>query len=166
MPQITPFLWFDKEAEQAAKFYVSIFKKRSKILNVSRYGDAGPGPKGSVMVVELALLGQRVDLLNGGPHFSHSPAFSFVVSCKTQKEIDAYWKKLLAGGGRPSQCGWLTDKFGLSWQVVPEALAKLMAKKDAASSQRVMRTMLGMVKFDIAALEAAAKGNAATRAAA
>jgi predicted 3-demethylubiquinone-9 3-methyltransferase (glyoxalase superfamily) len=166
MPKIVPFLWFDTEALEAAKFYVSVFKTKSRILKVSRYGDAGPGPKGSVMVVEAELLGQRVQLLNGGPHYALSPAFSFMVPCKTQKEVDAYWKKLLAGGGRPSRCGWLTDRFGLSWQVVPEALGKLMASKDAAKSQRVMQAMLGMVKLDVAGLEAAARGGATKRAAA
>ena len=120
MQKITPFLWFDDQAEAAAKFYVSVFKKRSKILSVSRYGDAGPGPKGSVMVVEFQLEGQRFLALNGGPTFKLSPAFSFVVTCKTQKKMDTYWKKLTSGGGVPNQCGWLTDKFGLSWQIVPD----------------------------------------------
>jgi predicted 3-demethylubiquinone-9 3-methyltransferase (glyoxalase superfamily) len=159
MPKIVPFLWFDTQALEAAKFYVSVFKgPKSKILNVSRYGETGPGPKGSVMVVDFQIDGQRVQALNGGPHFSFSPAFSFSISCKTQKEIDGYWKKLLAGGGKESQCGWLTDKFGFSWQVVPEVMDKLMATKDAAKANRVMAAMLNMVKLDIAALEAAAKG--------
>jgi predicted 3-demethylubiquinone-9 3-methyltransferase (glyoxalase superfamily) len=158
MPRITPFLWFDKEAEQAAKFYVSVFKGRSKILTVSRYGSAGPGPEGSVMVVEFMLDGQRYQALTGGPLFKFSPAFSLVVTCKTQREIDLYWKKLLAGGGKPSQCGWLTDKFGFSWQIVPEQLERLIASKDAGKSQRAMAAMMKMVKLDIAALEAAAKG--------
>jgi predicted 3-demethylubiquinone-9 3-methyltransferase (glyoxalase superfamily) len=158
MPQITPFLWFDKEAEQAAKFYVSIFKKRSKILNVSRYGDAGPGPKGSVMVVEFQLDGQRFQALNGGPIYQPSPAFSLVVTCETQREIDFYWKKLTAGGGKPVQCGWLVDKFGLSWQVVPRILDKLLTDRDAERSQRAMAAMLKMVKLDIKGLLDAAKG--------
>jgi predicted 3-demethylubiquinone-9 3-methyltransferase (glyoxalase superfamily) len=156
MKPITPFLWFDKEAEQAAKFYVSVFKGRSKILNVSRYGDTGPGPKGSVMVVDFQLDGQRFSALNGGPVFTHSPAISFVVRCKTQREIDAYWKKLLAGGGQPSQCGWLTDKFGVSWQVVPDILLTTLAGKDKAMADRIMAAQMKMVKFDIAALKAAA----------
>jgi predicted 3-demethylubiquinone-9 3-methyltransferase (glyoxalase superfamily) len=156
MKPITPFLWFDKEAEQAAKFYVSVFKGRSKILDVSRYGDTGPGPKGSVMVVDFQLDGQRFSALNGGPVFTHSPAISFVVRCKTQKEIDTYWKKLLAGGGQPSQCGWLTDKFGVSWQIVPDLLLKTLAGKDKAMADRIMAAQMKMVKFDIAALEAAA----------
>lgn len=159
MPKIVPFLWFDTQALEAAKFYVSVFKSpKSKVLNVSRYGETGPGPKGSVMVVDFQIDGQRVQALNGGPHFSFSPAFSFSISCKTQKEIDGYWKKLLAGGGKESQCGWLTDKFGFSWQVVPEKMDKLMATKDAAKASRVMAAMMKMVKLDIAALEAAAKG--------
>jgi predicted 3-demethylubiquinone-9 3-methyltransferase (glyoxalase superfamily) len=156
MKPITPFLWFDKEAEQAAKFYVSVFKGKSKILNVSRYGDAGPGPKGSVMVVDFQLDGQRFSALNGGPVFKHSPAISFVVRCKTQKEIDAHWKKLLAGGGQPSQCGWLTDKFGVSWQIVPDVLLLTLAGKDKAKADRIMAAQMQMVKFDIAALKAAA----------
>src|SRR5260221_9581772 len=119
MQKITPFLWFDTQAEEAAKLYVSVFKKKSKILRVARYDDAGPGPKGAVMVVDFELEGQRFQALNGGPQFKFSPAFSFVVGCKTQKEVDYYWDKLIANGGAPSQCGWLTDKFGLSWQIVP-----------------------------------------------
>jgi len=156
MQKIVPFLWFDNQAEEAAKFYVSVFKKGSKVLEVSRYGDAGPGPKGSVMVVEFQLEGQRFQALNGGPQFKFSPAFSFVVRCKTQKEVDNYWTKLTAGGGAPSQCGWLTDKFGLSWQIVPEALGKLYASKDKAKVSRVMTAMLKMSKLDIRQLEAAA----------
>jgi predicted 3-demethylubiquinone-9 3-methyltransferase (glyoxalase superfamily) len=161
MPKIVPFLWFDTQALEAAKFYVSVFKgPKSKILKVARYGEAGPGPKGSVMVVDFQIDGQRVQALNGGPLFKFSEAFSFSITCKTQKEIDGYWKKLLAGGGKESQCGWLTDQFGFSWQVVPEQMEKLMATKDAAKANRVMSAMLKMVKLDIAALEAAAKGGA------
>jgi predicted 3-demethylubiquinone-9 3-methyltransferase (glyoxalase superfamily) len=167
MPKIVPFLWFDTQALEAAKFYVSVFKgPKSKILNVSRYGESGPGKKGSVMVVDFLIDGQRVQALNGGQYYSLSPAFSFSISCKTQKEIDGYWKKLLAGGGKESQCGWLTDKFGLSWQVVPEKMEKLIATKDAAKAQRVMAAMMKMVKLDIAALEAAAKAAPAKRKAA
>jgi predicted 3-demethylubiquinone-9 3-methyltransferase (glyoxalase superfamily) len=157
MQKITSFLWFDTEAEEAAKFYVSVFKKKSKIVSVSRYGDAGPGPKGSVMVVEFLLEGQRFLALNGGPQFKFSPAFSFVVSCKTQKEIDFYWSKLVAGG-MPSACGWLTDKFGLSWQIVPELIGKIMGRKDAVKTNRVMTAVLQMQKLDLATLEAAARG--------
>jgi predicted 3-demethylubiquinone-9 3-methyltransferase (glyoxalase superfamily) len=162
MPKITPFLWFDTQAEEAAKFYVSVFKKGSKILKVSRYGEGGPGAKGSVMVVELLLDGQRIQALNGGPHFKFSPAFSFVVPCKTQKEVDTYWARLLAGGGQPSQCGWLTDKFGFSWQIVPDVLGKLLAGKDKAKSDRVMAAMMKMVKLDVRGLEAAAADDPAT----
>ncbi|HEX4404963.1 MAG TPA: VOC family protein [Polyangia bacterium] len=158
MKPITPFLWFDKEAEQAAKFYVSVFKKKSKIINVTRYGSTGPGAKGTVMVVDFEVNGQRFSALNGGPIFKHSPAISFVVHCKTQKEIDTYWKKLLAGGGQPSQCGWLTDKFGVSWQIVPDLLLKTLVGKDKAKAERIMAAQMKMVKFDVAALEAAAKG--------
>jgi predicted 3-demethylubiquinone-9 3-methyltransferase (glyoxalase superfamily) len=163
MPKITPFLWFDTQALDAAKFYVSVFKKKSKILSVSRYGGEGPGPGGSVMVVDFQLEGQRCQALNAGPIFKLSPAFSFVVNCKTQKEVDYYWTKLLSGGGQPSQCGWLTDRFGLSWQIVPEMMAKVYAGKDAAAAQRMMAAMLKMVKLDIAALEAAAKGGPAEK---
>jgi len=159
MQKITSFLWFDTEAEQAAKFYVSVFKKKSKILSVARYGDDAPGPKGSVMVVEFLLEGQRFMALNGGPVYKLSPAFSFMVSCKTQKEIDYYWDKLVTGGA-PSACGWLTDKFGLSWQIVPEIVGKVMASKDAAKTNRFMAALMPMVKLDLATLEAAAKGSA------
>ncbi len=155
--KITPFLWFDKQAEEAAQFYVSIFKN-SKILNVSRYGDAGPGPKGSVMVVNFQIAGQEFTALNGGPLFKFSEAFSFVVNCENQQEVDEYWDKLTSGGGQESQCGWLKDKFGFSWQIVPTALAKLMSDKDPANASRVMQTLLQMKKIDIATLEEAAKG--------
>jgi predicted 3-demethylubiquinone-9 3-methyltransferase (glyoxalase superfamily) len=163
MQKITPFLWFDDQAEAAAKFYVSVFKKKSKIVSMSRYGDAGPGPKGSVMVVELQLEGQRFLFLNGGPHFKFTPAFSLTVTCKTQKEIDYYWNKLMSGGGAPSECGWLTDKFGFSWQIVPELISKVTAGKDAAKSNRVMTALLPMQKLDLATLEAAAKGTRGTK---
>jgi len=155
--KITPFLWFDKQAEEAAQFYASIFKN-SKILNVSRYGDAGPGPKGSVMVINFQLAGQEFTALNGGPLFKFSEAFSFVVNCENQQEVDEYWSKLTSGGGQESQCGWLKDKFGFSWQIVPTALARLMSDKDPANARRVMQALLQMKKIDIATLEEAAKG--------
>jgi len=155
MQKITPFLWFDNNAEEAAQFYTSIFKN-SKILNVSRYGDAGPGPKGSVMVVNFQLEGQQFTALNGGPLFKFSEAFSFVVNCETQKEIDEYWNKLTSGGGKESECGWLKDKFGFSWQIVPSALGKLMS--DPKNANRVMQALLQMKKLDIATLEDAAEG--------
>ena len=150
--KITPFLWFDTQAEAAAQFYTSVFKN-SKILETSRYGDAGPGPKGSVMVVKFQIAGQEVTALNGGPRFKFSEAFSFVVSCENQKEIDEYWSKLTADGGQESMCGWLKDKFGFSWQIVPANMGKLM-------TPRGMQAMLKMKKIDIAALERAAEDEA------
>ncbi len=153
--KITPFLWFDNQAEEAAQFYTSIFKN-SKILKISRYGDAGPGPKGSVMVVNFQLSGQEFVALNGGPRFKFSEAFSFVVNCENQNEIDEYWSKLTADGGQESMCGWLKDKFGFSWQVVPTALDKLMSDPQKAS--RMMQALLTMRKLDIATLKAAAEG--------
>jgi predicted 3-demethylubiquinone-9 3-methyltransferase (glyoxalase superfamily) len=158
MPQkIAPCLWFDTEALEAAKFYVSVFKK-SKITSVSRYGEAGPGKEGSVMLVELKLEGQDFMALNGGKGFPHSIAISLYVNCKDQKETDALWRKLLRGGGRESQCGWLTDKFGVSWQIIPEALRKLMSTKDKEKGRRVTEAMLQMVKIDVKKLERAAAG--------
>ena len=157
MQKITPFLWFDNNAEEAAEFYVSIFKN-SKILNVSRYGDAGPGPKGSVMVVNFQLAGQEFTALNGGPQFKFSEAFSLVVNCENQKELDEYWSKLTSGGGQESQCGWLKDKFGCSWQIVPTELGKLISAKDPAKTNRVMQAVLQMKKLDIAKLRQAAEG--------
>ena len=155
--KITPFLWFDKQAEEAAQFYTSIFKN-SKILHVSRYGDGGPGPKGSVMVVNFQLAGQEFTALNGGPRFQFSEAFSFVVNCDNQQEIDEYWSKLTSGGGEESMCGWLKDKFGFSWQIVPTAFGKLMSDKYPKKVNRVMEVLLKMRKLDIAKLQAAAEG--------
>jgi len=157
MQKITPFLWFDTQAEEAAKFYVSIFPK-SKILKTARYGEAGPGPKGSVMTVEFELAGQRMIALNGGPHFKFTEAISLSVDCKDQKEVDRYWSKL-SQGGEQSMCGWLKDKYGLSWQVNPSILGKLMSDKDAKKAKRVMEAMLKMRKIDIAALKAAAEAS-------
>jgi len=154
--RISPCLWFDGQAEEAAKFYVSIFPN-SKIGRISRYGDAGPGPKGSVMTVAFTLDGQEFLGLNGGPQFKFTEAVSFTVYCDTQKEVDSYWTKLTAGGGKEVQCGWVKDRFGLSWQIVPTLLPKLAADKDPKKVERVMRSMLGMKKLDIAALKAAAK---------
>jgi len=154
MQKITPFLWFDTQAEEAAKFYASIFPN-SKILSVARYGDAGPGPKGSVMTVEFELDGQRMIALNGGPHFKFTEAISLSVDCKDQKEVDRYWTRL-SQGGQESMCGWLKDKYGLSWQVTPGILGKLISDKDAKKAKRVMEAMLKMRKIDIAALKAAA----------
>jgi len=154
MPAITPFLWFHDNAEEAANFYVSVFPN-SKILSVNRYGDAGPGAKGSVMAVSFDLDGRQFTALNGGPRYTFTPAVSFLVPCETQQEVDYYWDKLIAGG-KPSQCGWLEDKYGLSWQIVPKALFRLMQDKDSAKSQRVMKAMLQMVKLDVARLQQAA----------
>jgi predicted 3-demethylubiquinone-9 3-methyltransferase (glyoxalase superfamily) len=157
MQKITPMLWFDGQAEEAANHYVRIFKD-ARIVNVARYGDAGPGPKGSVMVVEFELQGQRFTALNGGPQFKFDEAISFVVNCKDQEEVDYYWERLTAGGGKPVQCGWLKDKFGLSWQVVPERVIELISASDPAAAARVAKAVYGMVKLDIAELERAARG--------
>jgi predicted 3-demethylubiquinone-9 3-methyltransferase (glyoxalase superfamily) len=154
MATITPFLWFDTQAEEAANFYVSIFKN-SRILEVTRYGDAGPGPKGSAMTVEFDLDGQRFIGLNGGPHFKFTEAISFSIECGTQAEVDDYWRKLTADGGQEGQCGWLRDRFGLSWQVNPKILGELLADPDPAKANRVMEAMLKMKKIDIAALKKA-----------
>ena len=154
MPTITPFLWFDDRAEEAMNFYTSIFKD-SKVGSITRYGDAGPGPKGSVMSATFQLNGQDFMALNGGPHFTFTPAISFFVSCETQEEVDELWAKL-SEGGATQQCGWLTDKFGLSWQIIPSLLGELLGDKDAAKAQRVMQAMLQMVKIDISALKQAA----------
>jgi predicted 3-demethylubiquinone-9 3-methyltransferase (glyoxalase superfamily) len=154
MQKITPFLWYETQAEEAANFYVSVFKN-AKVKSVSRYGEAGPGPKGSAMTVAFELNGQDFIALNGGPQFKFTPAISFVVSCDTQEEIDHYWEKLSAGG-RTDQCGWLADKFGLSWQVVPTILGTLLSSGDARKGQRVMQAMLQMKKLDIAKLQQAA----------
>jgi predicted 3-demethylubiquinone-9 3-methyltransferase (glyoxalase superfamily) len=156
MPKITTFLTFDNQAEEAAQLYTSIFKK-SKITSSTRYGDAGPGPKGSLMSATISLDGQELMLLNGGPTFRFSQAFSLFVSCETQAEVDEYWEKLSAGG-REVQCGWLTDRFGVSWQVIPSLLGRLLSDKDPAKAARVMRAMLKMVKIDIRGLEEAARG--------
>ena len=157
MPLITPFLWFDNNAEEAMNFYVSVFKN-SKIGKVTRYGEAGPGPAGSVMTVEFELDGQEFVGLNGGPHFKFTEAVSFTVRCETQEEIDYYWDKL-SEGGQTSRCGWLKDKFGLSWQVEPRILGDLMADKDPEKAKRVMEAMLKMDKIDIEPIKRAYEGN-------
>jgi predicted 3-demethylubiquinone-9 3-methyltransferase (glyoxalase superfamily) len=153
MQKITPCLWFDHQAEEAAKFYASIFKN-SKIGTIARYGDAGPGPKGGVMTVSFQLEGQEFLALNGGPHFKFSEAISFIVNCGTQQEVDTLWKTL-SEGGEESQCGWLKDKFGLSWQIVPTVLRELISDPDPAKSQRVMKALFQMKKLDIKALKRA-----------
>jgi predicted 3-demethylubiquinone-9 3-methyltransferase (glyoxalase superfamily) len=160
MQKITPFLWFDDNAEEAVRFYTSIFKN-SKIGKIARYDKAGEKaagrPAGSVMTVEFELDGQEFVALNGGPHFKFTEAISFVVNCETQEEVDYYWKKL-SEGGKEVQCGWLKDKCGLSWQIVPTVLGELLSDKDAVKAQRVMQAMLKMVKLDIKKLKQAAKG--------
>ena len=153
MRKITPFLWFDGNAEDAVHFYASIFKD-SKIGTVMRYGDAGPGPKGSVMTVAFELNGQEFIGLNGGPTYKFTPAVSFMVHCETQEEVDEYWDKL-SEGGAPNVCGWLQDKYGLSWQIVPTALLRMLEDKDPAKSNRVMQAMMKMTKLDISVLQAA-----------
>ncbi len=147
MQKITPFLWFDDKAEEAAKFYTSVFKN-SKIMSVTRYGTAGPGPQGKVMSVTYELAGQEFIALNGGPHFTFSPAISFFVHCETQQEIDELWQQLSAGGEQ-QQCGWLKDKFGVTWQIVPTVLGQMLQDKDARKAKNVMNAMLKMIKLDI-----------------
>jgi predicted 3-demethylubiquinone-9 3-methyltransferase (glyoxalase superfamily) len=147
MQRITPFLWFDDQAEEAANFYVSIFD-HSKIVGVTRYGEVGPGPKGSVMTVTFQLDGQEFVALNGGPHFKFTEAISFVVNCKTQEEVDGLWEKL-SEGGEKVECGWLKDKYGVSWQIVPTILGEMLSDPDPVRSQRVMKAMLQMKKIDI-----------------
>jgi len=153
--KITPFLWFDTQAEEAAEFYTSVFGN-SRVLSVTRYGDAGPGPSGSVMIVRFELDGREFVALNGGPqHFNFNESVSFVVNCSSQDEVDYFWEKLTEGG-EEGPCGWLKDKYGLSWQVVPDRLPELVSDPDPERSQRAMRAMFQMKKIDIAALERAA----------
>jgi predicted 3-demethylubiquinone-9 3-methyltransferase (glyoxalase superfamily) len=156
MQKITPFLWFDDKAEEAANFYVSIFKN-SKIGNISRYPEGSPGPKGKVMTVTFQLDGQEFIALNGGPHFTFSPAISFFVHCQTQEEVDDLWEKLSAGG-KKERCGWLKDKYGVSWQIVPTVLGQLLTDKDPARAKRVTQAMLAMDKIDIQRLKQAYAG--------
>jgi predicted 3-demethylubiquinone-9 3-methyltransferase (glyoxalase superfamily) len=156
MQKITPFLWFDNQAEEAANFYVSVFKD-SKILSLTRVGDAGPGPKGSVLTVEFELEGQTFTALNGGPQFKFTEAISLVVNCTSQEEVDYYWEKLTDGGAEV-QCGWLKDKYGLSWQITPTILIDLLQDKDAAKASRVMQAMMKMIKIDIETIKRAAAG--------
>ena len=163
MQKLTPFLWFDKNAEEAVKFYLSVFKK-GKITNIARYPEVAEDlkpdslpPAGAVMTVEFELFGQTFIALNGGPEFKFTEAISFVVNCKTQREVDYYWRKLTSGGGKPVQCGWLRDRYGLSWQITPTILGELTSSKDRAKAARVMNAMMQMVKIDIKKLTAAAK---------
>jgi predicted 3-demethylubiquinone-9 3-methyltransferase (glyoxalase superfamily) len=156
MQKITPFLWFNDNAEEAMNFYLSVFRN-SKALSVTRYGSGGPGPEGRVMTASFLLYDQEFVALNGGPLFTFSPAVSFVVNCESQEEVDELWSKL-SDGGTEERCGWLKDRFGLSWQIVPTALPKLLTDKDSQKSQRVMAAMMQMVKIDIAKLEKAYRG--------
>jgi predicted 3-demethylubiquinone-9 3-methyltransferase (glyoxalase superfamily) len=156
MQKITPFLWFDGKAEEAANFYVSIFKN-SKIDHVSRYGDAGPGPKGSVMIVSFQVEGQSFTALNGGPQYKFTPAISLFVNCQDQAEVDHLWEKLSTGGAT-QQCGWLTDKYGVTWQIIPKALMELMQDKDPVKSQRVFKAMMKMNKIEVEDLKKAYRG--------
>jgi predicted 3-demethylubiquinone-9 3-methyltransferase (glyoxalase superfamily) len=153
MQGISPFLWFDNQAEEAARFYTSIFP-RSRIVDTMRYPEGGPMPTGTVMTVTFELDGQEFIALNGGPQFTFSPAISFFVKCESQQEVDTIWDKLLAGG-QPEQCGWLRDRYGVSWQIVPVALGEMLQDKDPARAQRVMNAMLQMVKIDVDALKRA-----------
>ena len=156
MPPVTPFLWFDTEAEEAAKFYVSIFPN-SKITGVTRYGKSGPGPDGSVMTVNFELDGQRFTALNAGPQFKFTEAISFVIECQTQEDVDRYWTKLTAGG-QEVECGWLKDRYGLFWQVTPRILLEMIGDPDPAKAERVMKAMLQMKKIEIAPLKQAYEG--------
>ena len=155
--QITPSLWFDTEAEQAANFYVSVFDN-ARIVQITHYGDAGPRPAGTVLTVEFELNGQSFVGINGGPQFTFDEAVSFQIPCESQDEVDYFWD-LLSEGGAEGQCGWLKDRFGLSWQVVPTEMGEILGDPDPARSQRAMQAMLGMAKLDVAALPRAADGN-------
>jgi len=153
MQKITPFLWFDNQAEEAMNFYVSIFKN-SKVVSVTRYGEAGPGPKGTVMSATFQLEGQTFYALNGGPQFKFTPAISLFVSCETQQEVEDLWEKLSAGG-REDRCGWLQDKYGLSWQIIPTALMEMLGDKNPEKAARVMQAMLKMGKIEVEGLRRA-----------
>ena len=156
MQKITPFLWFDGKAEEAMNFYVSVFKN-SKVVRVSRYGEAGLGPKGTVMSATFQLDGQDFFALNGGPQFAFTPAISFFVNCETQQEVDEMWERL-SEGGKKERCGWLKDRYGLSWQIIPSVLGKMLQDPDAERAQRVMQAMLQMDKIDIERLKQAREG--------
>lgn len=155
--KLTPFLWLEKDAEAAANFYVSLFAD-AKIVDVARWGAGSPHPEGSVMSATVELAGQQYILFNGGPHFQLNESFSLFASCEDQAEVDHFWNALTADGGAPIQCGWLKDRFGVTWQIVPKALVRLLGDKDRAKAGRVMQAMMEMVKLDVAALERAAAG--------
>ena len=156
MQKMRSFLWFDGQAEEAAKFYTSVFRG-GKMLDIMRYTEAGPRPEGEVLTASFELFGQVFVALNGGPQYTFTPAVSFMVECETQEELDAYWDRL-ADGGKPIQCGWITDKYGLTWQITPSILLPMIQDKDRARAARVTRAMMGMVKLDIAGLQAAYNG--------
>ena len=157
MQKIKPFLWFDDQAEEAMNFYTSVFKD-SRVIGVSRYGEAGPGKQGSVMIATFEIEGQRFTALNGGPRFKFTEAISFEIDCETQEEVDYLWESLTSGGGEESMCGWLRDKYGLSWQVVPRILGELMGDEDREKAKRVTEAMLSMRKIEIAELQRAYEG--------
>jgi predicted 3-demethylubiquinone-9 3-methyltransferase (glyoxalase superfamily) len=157
MQQIVPFLWFSDQAEEAVKFYTSVFKD-SKVISTTYYGEGGPMPAGTALVIDFELNGMQMNALNGGPVYKFTPALSLYVKCNTQEEIDYYWERLLSGGGREDQCGWLSDKYGLSWQIVPPLLGQLLQDKDKAKANRVMMAMMKMVKIDIQKLKDAYEG--------
>ena len=162
MQKITPFLWFDHQAEEAAKFYVSMFKN-SKILNIARYGEGTPMPKGTVMTVDFVLEGERFTALNGGPMFKFTEAISFLVNCESQDEVDMLWKKLTSNGGVEGQCGWLKDRYGLSWQIIPTALGQMLSDPDPEKAQRVMSAMLKMKKINVETLRQAYNQSSKTK---
>ena len=157
MQKISACLWFDGKAEEAMNFYMSVFEN-SKVLSVLYHGEAGPGPKGSVLAMTVRLDDTEIMALNGGPQYPFSPAVSLFVKCRTQAEIDHFWEKLQAGGGKPVECGWLTDKYGVSWQIVPVQIMEMLQDKDAAKAQRAMTALMQMVKLDLAALTKAYEG--------
>jgi predicted 3-demethylubiquinone-9 3-methyltransferase (glyoxalase superfamily) len=154
MQKITPFLWFDGKAEEAVNFYLSVFED-AKILEILRYSEAGPGPEGSIMTIKFSLHGQEFVALNAGPEFTFTPAISFVVNCQSQEEVDEFWEKLSADGGQTNCCGWLTDRYGVSWQIVPKILLDLLGDKDSEKANRVQKTMLQMHKLDMGGLKRA-----------
>ena len=156
-PSISTFLWFERNAEAAAEFYTTLFPN-SRITKTARWGDGGPAPKGSVMTVAFELAGHALTAINGGPHYKLTPAVSLVVSCETQDEIDSYWDALLADGGKPSMCGWLEDRFGLSWQVIPSAIGHLLGDSDPVKAGRVGQALMTMQKLDLATLRRAHRG--------
>lgn len=156
MQKLTTFLWFDGKAEEAARFYVSVFRD-AKLGGIMRYSEAGPRPKGEVMTASFELFGRDFVALNGGPQYQFTPAVSFMVECETQEELDSYWDRL-ADGGKPIQCGWITDKFGMTWQITPKILLPMLQDKDSARATRVTQAMFGMVKLDFAGLQRAYEG--------